>query len=105
MSKIKNTNLIKIIMKKSVFLTLILSIIFSFQMNAQQNEFAPNGAEWYYDYAVSADKYLHHIVSESDTIVEGYNCRILRQYCDTSDLVQREYIIRQEQGKIYYYYY
>jgi len=72
---------------------------------AQQAEFAPIGAEWYYNYSISPDGYFYRVVSEKDTVVEGSNCRLLNLYYDmSSSSVSEEYIIKQEQGKIYYYY-
>ena len=70
-----------------------------------QTEFAPIGAEWYYTDAMMIPlSHFNHIVSEKDTIVAGETCRVLQQnYFSTFD--RREtYIIKQEQGKIYYYY-
>ncbi|MDR1416990.1 MAG: T9SS type A sorting domain-containing protein [Prevotellaceae bacterium] len=71
-----------------------------------QAEFAPTGAEWYYTYTSGCcpEKHFNHIVSEKDTIVEESSCRALRQYYDNSNAAGATYIIKQEQGKIYYYY-
>ena len=71
-----------------------------------QSEFAPVGANWYYNYSFGTcpECHFNRIVSEKDTIIEGDNCQVLRQYYDNSDSISEEYIIKQEQGKIYYYY-
>jgi hypothetical protein len=69
-------------------------------------EFAPIGAEWYYTYTFGCcpEEHFNHVVSEKDTIVEETSCRVLRQYYDNSNTASETYIIRQEQGKVYYYY-
>ena len=68
--------------------------------------FAPIGAEWYYTctFGCCPENHFNHVVSEKDTVVEGDNCRILRQYYDDSNTASETYIIKQEQGKVYYYY-
>ena len=78
---------------------------FSWQVNAQ-TEFAPFGAEWYYTntFRCCPEEHFNHIISEKDTIVEGNSCRILKQYYDNSTIASEKYIIKQEQGKVYYYY-
>jgi len=75
------------------------------QVNAQ-TEFAPIGAEWHYTYTFGCcpENHFNHIISEKDTIVEGNSCRILRRYYDNSNIASEKYIIKQEQGKVYYYY-
>ena len=87
-------------MKKRV---LFLGFCLAFSMLRAQTEFAPIGAEWYYNYVCGLDPRSHfnHVVSESDTIIEGYNCRVLRQYYDTSNIANKTYILKQEQRKIY----
>ena len=92
-------------MKTKIF---IACLVFCsvWQANAQ-TEFAPVGAEWYYTYAVGGENPANHfnrVVSEKDTIIEGNNCRVLRQYYDNSEIANEKYVIRQEQGKVYYYY-
>ncbi len=74
--------------------------------NIPQTDYAPLGAEWYYTYTTgySREVEFHHAVSEGDTIIKGYHCRIVRQYNDNTDTANAEYIFRQEQGKVYYYY-
>jgi len=75
------------------------------QANAQA-EFAPIGAEWHYTYTFGCcpENNFNRIISEKDTIVEGYNCRVLLQYYDNSNVTSEKYIIKQEQGRVYYYY-
>ena len=81
------------------------------------NEFAPIGAEWYYTYSSitplccydeKSFTDFNHIISEKDTIIEGNTCRVLSQYYYNSytynSTVSGKYIIKQEQGKVYYYY-
>ena len=80
-----------------------------FQGKAQpiaQTEFAPIGAEWYYTYTSGCcpENHFIRIISEKDTIVAGNNCRILRQYHDNSNVASEKYVIKQEQGKVYYLY-
>ena len=72
-----------------------------------QTEFAPVGAEWYYTFTVGGEMPANHfnrVVSEKDTIIEGNHCRLLRQYYDNSEIANEKYLIKQEQGKVYYYY-
>jgi len=90
--------------RKKIFLICIIYCLF-LQANAQ-TEFAPLGAEWYYTYDIgyNSKNHFNHVISEKDTIVDGYNCRVLRQYYEDSSFVSKEYIFKQEQGKIYYYY-
>jgi hypothetical protein len=78
---------------------------FVLQANAQ-TEFAPIGAEWYYTYEMgyNSKNYFNHVISEKDTVVDGNSCRILRQYYEDTNIVNKKYIIKQEQGKVYYYY-
>ncbi|MDR1502789.1 MAG: T9SS type A sorting domain-containing protein [Prevotella sp.] len=93
--------------KTVIFTVLMQSLAMSaFSQNAQ-TEFAPTGAEWYYTYVwgdCCPANHFNHIISEKDTLVEGSNCHILRQYYDESTTASKEYIIKQEGGKIYYYY-
>ena len=70
-----------------------------------QTEFAPLGAEWFYTYDFGyCSNHLNRIFSEKDTIVDGNNCRLLKQYYDNSNTASEKYIMKQEQGKVYYYY-
>jgi hypothetical protein len=74
-------------------------------LNAQ-TEFAPIGAEWYYNCCAGgniADSHLNYIVVEKDTSFEGNDCRVLSQYYDKSTIASEKYIIKQEQGRVYYY--
>ena len=89
-------------MKAKIFFTCLV-FCFAWQVNSQV-EFAPIGAEWYYNCCSHPFGYFNRIVSETDTVVEENNCRVLRQYSGNSNVVSEEYIIKQEQGKIYYYY-
>jgi hypothetical protein len=76
------------------------------ESNTLQTEFSPVGAEWYYTYTVGCcpEEHFNRVVSEKDTIVEENSCRILRQYYDNSTIASDKHIIKQEQGKVYYYY-
>jgi hypothetical protein len=69
-----------------------------------QNTFAPIGAEWHYNYGYDRIYNFYRIVSEQDTVIEGYTCRILRQYVDNSTIASGRHIIKKEQGKVYSYY-
>jgi hypothetical protein len=90
-------------MKKMLIIT--SAIIVCLYAHAQ-TEFAPIGAEWYYSYTIACcpEDHLNHIISEKDTIIEGNNCHVIRQYYDNSNIASEKYIIKQEQGKVYYYY-
>ena len=89
------------------FLTLAILLMTGVTANAQ-TEFAPIGAEWYYNCCAEGGNILrshfNYIVSEKDTVIEGNSCRVLRRYSDNSNIANGEYIIKQEKGKIYYYY-
>ena len=87
-------------MKTRLFFTCIF-FSFAWQANAQ-TEFAPIGSEWYYNIGYFPGGHFNHIVSEKDTLVEGDNCRILRQYSD-DNVANEKYIVKQDQGKVYYY--
>ncbi|MDR2057902.1 MAG: T9SS type A sorting domain-containing protein [Dysgonamonadaceae bacterium] len=72
-----------------------------------QSEFAPVGSEWYYTHTIAGccpEHCFNHIISEKDTIVGGNSCRVIKQYPDNSNTANEKYIIKQEQGKVYYYY-
>lgn len=93
-------------MKKSTILLLLFIGIYV-SVNAQvSQEFASVGAEWYYNNASSHGPYGHfkYFKSEKDTIVAGDSCRILKQYFDSTTTATESYIIKQNAGKIYYYY-
>ncbi|MDR1739354.1 MAG: T9SS type A sorting domain-containing protein [Bacteroidales bacterium] len=90
---------------KAKIILIVLICFSTLQANAQ-TEFAPLGAEWYYTNTSGCcpEDHFNCIVSKKDTIIEGNNCRILRQYYDNSNIANEKYIIKQEQGKVYYYY-
>ena len=90
---------------KTKILFACLAFCYAWQANAQ-TDFAPIGAEWYYTYTSGCcpEEHFNQIISEKDTIVEGNSCRLLRQYYDNSNVANEKYIIKQEQGKVYYYY-
>jgi hypothetical protein len=92
-------------MKRKYTLLLIVSFVWT-GLNAHV-EFAPAGAEWYYNCCANGNilySHLNSIVFEKDTIVEGISCRLLKQYHDNSTIADEEFILKQESGKIYYYY-
>ena len=91
-------------MKTKIFFTCLV-FCFTWQANAQ-TEFAPISAKWYYNCCAEGGierSHLNYIVSEKDTIVEENTCRVLKQYYDNSTIANEKYIIKQEQGKVYYY--
>jgi hypothetical protein len=90
---------------KTKFFYACLVFCFAWQASAQI-EFAPIGAEWYYNCCAEGNivySHLNYIVSEKDTIVEENSCRVLKQYYDNSTIASEKHIIKQEQGKVYYY--
>lgn len=96
-------------MKKKILINILTAIILTFYItiNAQEvHEFAPVGAEWYYNYAETDGPYGHfkNVISEKDTTIDGENCRVLKQYFDNIGTSTESYIIKQNFGKIYYYY-
>jgi len=97
-------------MKNVFFLITIMMLSFSSQA---QTEFAPIGAKWYYNcewgtiYIPGGEviqSHFNHVISKKDTTIDGNNCRILRQYYDSSDTIKEEYVIKIVKGKVYYYY-
>ena len=97
-------------MKKTIFLICLISC-FAWPANAQI-DFAPIGAEWHYNYKYrdvrDAGLYVYghsynHIISEKDTVIDGNNCRITTKYRSSSTIATEQYIIKQDQGKVYYY--
>jgi hypothetical protein len=69
--------------------------------------FAPTGAKWYYNCCSNGNiinSHFNYIVSEKDTVVEENPCCVLKQYHDNSTIASEKYILKQEEGKIYYYY-
>jgi len=93
-------------MKKILFLV-CLAYSFVWQTVNAQTEFAPIGAEWYYNCCAEGNivrSHFNRIISEKDTIVEENVCRVLKQYYDNSTIAHEKHIIKQEQGKVYYYY-
>jgi hypothetical protein len=62
-------------MKKA--LTIIGIIVFSFGTNGISQEWAPIGAEWYYDFDEFQVTGYVKIVSEGDTIINGQQCKKL----------------------------
>jgi hypothetical protein len=64
-------------MKPKILLTLIFAVLVQFCFG--QNEWAPVGAKWYYDYPGDIG-WLNYTTIESvgDTIIQGKNCRILQ---------------------------
>jgi hypothetical protein len=86
---------------------LLLTVSFVWTGLNAQTEFAPTGAEWHYNCCAGGNiiySHLNYVVSEKDTTFEGNDCRVLRQYYDHSTVAGEKYIIKQEEGKIYYYY-
>ncbi|MCL2597835.1 MAG: hypothetical protein FWD66_09345 [Paludibacter sp.] len=84
---------------------ILLSALVICTMAHGQNTFAPIGAEWYYNYNFHPFGYYNRIVSDIDSVVEESNCRVLRQYYDAANTIaSKKYIIKQEQGRVYYYY-
>ena len=90
-------------MKKIVFILLFIPVSILAQV-----EFAPLGAKWYYNLEANGNilnSHLNTIIAESDTVINGVNCRILQQYRDNvATTANKRYIVKQEQGKVYYYY-
>jgi hypothetical protein len=96
-------------MKRFIFLIFTCSLFW--QVNAQI-EFAPIGAEWYYNILDSNElgglpsesHRFARVVSERDTIINGYNCRVLIQSQRYMVAENQRFIIKQKSEKVYYYY-
>jgi len=85
-------------MKRIFILFSILFICFS--IKAQTNEFAPIGAMWNYESGYECyDSTQHFFIVERDTIVAEKNCRLIR-----NQLSNKEEIMYEEDGKVYYYF-
>lgn len=89
-----------------IFSLFICALFLSINCIEAQTEFAPIGAEWYYSYADGCcpENQFYNIFSEEDVVIDGYNCRVLKHYYNYTSNDIKEYIIKQEEGKIYYYY-
>jgi hypothetical protein len=89
------------------FLIILFLVAGTFTLKAQTNEFAPIGAKWHYDgYQNSESQIYTTIESIKDTIVQGKNCRLLKQlfYKEKnvlSDDPERSYIIYSDSGIVY----
>ena len=98
---------------KYFFIFQIVLLLGIFSVGAQ-SEFAPIGAEWFYNYEWGTiyipgedpviDCHLYHVISEKDTMIDENNCRVLKQFYDNFETIDAEYILKQKQGKVYYYY-
>lgn len=66
---------------KRVFTTLFLMVALAITViaNGQSLEFAPVGAEWYYNYQCFWRVGYVHITATQDTIIDGINCRKLEK--------------------------
>ena len=86
--------------KKYIFLLLLFAFV-AIGINAQ-NEFAPIGAMWHYDFSVYGDYGHDYIayISEKDTVVNGKDCKIIQR---VNNAAYRE-IMHEEDGKVYYWY-
>jgi len=101
-------NIVKILKKDTVTTLCMIwfCLLCCFNKVIAQSEFAPIGAEWYYTYTFGCcpEEHFNRVVSEKDTVIDENNCRVLRLYYDNSNVANEKYVIKQEKGKIYYYY-
>jgi|AntAceMinimDraft_17_1070374.scaffolds.fasta_scaffold24164_2 hypothetical protein len=90
-------------MKPKILLTLIFAV--SMQFCFSQNEWAPVGAKWYYNEPSST--FLNCVTFDSvqDTIIEGYNCKIIEVKLNNSTLIGEEYLKQSGDSIFYYNYY
>lgn len=92
-------------MKKLI--TLSLSIHIALISFSQTNNFAPIGATWYYDDYVNncitfPDCGYYKMESVGDTLIDGKNCRILKEtYFMTYFKPDTQYIIYEDLGIVY----
>jgi hypothetical protein len=95
-------------MKKILVLIFLCTFVYYGECQINTHDiFAPINAEWYYNCCAEGNinsSHLNYIISKKDTIIGKDSCHILQQYRDNSTTVNAEYIIRQDDGKIYYYY-
>ncbi len=66
-------------------LTIIGLILFFFSQNTISQDWAPEGAEWYYDYAAFQVTGYIKIVSSGDTVIDGQLCKTLAKTGFTYD--------------------
>jgi len=99
---------------KNLVVVFILNIVVLFT-NAQQPEFAPIGAKWWYtladntiSYPYTTLKYMK-IISTKDTIIDDKNCRVLEEYRipisdnDVNLYLNKIHYIFSDSNKVYYY--
>ncbi len=93
-------------MKKLIIILIVVLYPFSLILTAEnidnnQHEWFPIGAEWFYESGNDLDPQsipvVEHYFVEKDTIVDGKSCRIIRS-SDTKD------IMFEENGRVYYYF-
>ena len=84
-------------MKRSL---LLFSVLVSMAINAQI-EWAPIGAEWYYDLGLS--DYIKYM-SEKDTLIDGKTCKIITGISAGNETFSHREIMYEESGKVYYYF-
>ena len=77
---------------KNIFFFLLLLVA---QFVSGENDFAPLGARWYYQY-VQGNSYVT-FVSEKDTVVNTKNCKVIGNE-------HGKEIMYEEEGKVYYWY-
>lgn len=90
------------------FVIILFLITGSFAVKAQSNEFAPVGAKWHYNANPGIDLPQLYTIIESvkDTIVQGKNCRLLKQLFFQQKNVlsndpERSYIVYSDSGTVY----
>ena len=63
----------KSIIARTIFISLLLLAVAG-TMKAQNNNFAPIGAEWYYETQTMFTKGYIKMIAEKDTIIDGHAC-------------------------------
>lgn len=104
----QNATVMKYSLHKLFFSLLFLQLAFYYSSLAQQ-DFAPVGAKWYYNYWIGMSppdaEYLKY-ESVKDTIISGKNCKKIEiihyKYNGDSTLFGNEYMYN-DSGKVYYY--
>ena len=92
------------LMKMNVLLLVVLFfIIFPFIEVWGQVSWAPTGAKWHFDYNYNYGNATSYVTVESigDTVIQGINCKTLRQECQRNDEFSKLYFTYKNDDKVW----
>ena len=76
-------------------LILILTLVICIQgIDSQAQEWAPDGAEWYYEYVNFWYQGYVHVTVLGDTIINDTSCRILNRFSVIHNLIKVKIICK-----------